>query len=113
MEWVSGNIFIRPMRMLARGEVIEGHAHNFDHTTIVFRGAAIIRGELPDGTIIEREFKPPSPDWAGPSHALIKADVKHTITATEDGTMVWCVYAHRDPQGQVWQKFTGWEEAYR
>ena len=98
--------------MLAKGEAVPGHTHNFDHTTIVYHGAVMIRGELSNGTVIEREFKSPRPDYGGPSHALIKADVKHTITATEDGTIFWCVYAHRNPQGEVWQNYTGWAEAY-
>lgn len=111
-EWVSGNVFIRPSRMLAKGEIVQGHKHNFDHTTIVFSGAVRIKGTLPDGTVIEREFRSPRPDWAGPSHALIKAEVGHEITALEDGTIFWCVYSHRDPQGEVWQNYTGWEPAY-
>lgn len=111
-EWVSGSIFIRPMRMLAKGESIEGHTHNFDHTTIIFRGAVTIKGEKPDGSVKEGVFKSPRPDWHGPSHALINAEVRHTITAMEDGTIAWCVYSHRDPQGEVWQQYNGWQDAY-
>ena len=112
-EWVSGSIFIRLMRIFAKGEGITGDVHNFDHTTIIFHGAASIKGVRPDGSVKEGLFKSPRPDWHGPSHALIEANVRHTITATEDNTMVWCVYSHRDPQGQVWLKYTGWDAAYQ
>lgn len=54
---------------------------------------------------IERDFK-------APAHFLVHADVKHTITATEDDTEFWCVYSHRDAQGNVVQAYTGWESAY-
>lgn len=111
-EWVSGNIFIRPSQMMAAGDVVKGHKHNFDHTTIVFSGAVRIKATLLDGSVIEREFRSPRPDNHLPSHALIRAGVEHEITAIEDGTIFWCVYAHRDPQGQVWQQYTGWSEAY-
>lgn len=104
MEWISGNIFIRPMRLNAGGE-IEGHTHNFDHTTIVIRGRWKITAELPDGRRIEREF-------AAGSHALVKAGVKHGLQALEDDSEAWCVYAHRTPQGDVTQEYQGWHEAY-
>lgn len=111
-EWVSGNVMIRPSPMMAAGQYVQGHTHHFDHTTVVFRGAIRIKATTPDGRVIEREFRSPRPDYAGPSHALIKAEVTHEITAIEDGTIFWCVYAHRDPQGEVWQAYTGWDEAY-
>ena len=43
---------------------------------------------------------------------FIKADREHTIIALEDDTMFVCLYAHRDPQGEVRQEFTGFEKAY-
>ena len=91
-EWISGNIFIRPNRGQA-GDVVAGHTHNFDHTTIVFRGSVKVRATFPDGTTMERVFP-------AASHFLVKADVTHEITFLEDGEF-WCVYSHRDPQGRI------------
>lgn len=104
-EWISGNIFIRPNEHLPKGSIIQGHTHNFDHTTIVFTGAVHVRAKLPDGRIIDRDF-------AAPSHFLVKAEVEHEITATENDTTFWCVYSHRTPQGDVSQKHTGWLDSY-
>jgi hypothetical protein len=104
MEWVSGNIFIRKSIMDKAGMVIPGHKHLFDHTTIVFKGSVHVRAKLPDNTIIERDFK-------APTHFLVKKDVEHEITALEDDSEFWCVYSHRDPQGEVVQEWTGWREA--
>ena len=36
-EFVSGNIFIRPHN-LNKGDMIDGHQHNFDHTSFCIRG---------------------------------------------------------------------------
>lgn len=105
MEWVSGNIFIRPNTLEHAGDRLEGHKHNFDHTTIVFRGAVHVRARLPSGEVIERDF-------TAPAHFLVRAEVEHEITARADETVFWCVYAHRSPQGDVVQEFTGWDEAY-
>lgn len=104
-EWISGNIFIRRHCFSAVGEGIDGHTHNFDHTSIVFTGAVHVKAETPDGRIIEQDFR-------APSHFLVKADVKHQITAIEPGTQFWCVYSHRDPQARITQEYDGWEAAY-
>lgn len=111
-EWVSGSILIRPSALMTKGQKIQGHTHNFDHTTVVFRGAVRIKGTRPDGTVIEREYKSPRPDWHGPSHALINAEVKHEIEALEDNTIFWCIYSHREPQGEVVLQYNGWQDAY-
>ena len=102
-EWASGNIYIRPNLLTEAGDRIDGHRHNFDHTTIVFTGAVHVRAVAPDGLVIERDF-------TAPAHFLVRAEVEHEITATADGTEVWCVYSHRDPQGSVSQVRTGWED---
>ncbi len=104
-EWISGNIFIRPNELTHKGASVNGHKHNFDHTTIVFKGAVHVKGTLPNGNVIERDFK-------APAHFLVKADVEHEITALEDDTVFWCVYSHRDPQGEVSVDNTGWSRAY-
>ena len=103
MEFVSGNIFIRPTEKKA-GEVVRGHTHNFDHTTIFFTGKWRARCTLPNGKKVERDF-------AAPSHALIRADVEHSFECLDDGAM-WCVYAHRTPQGDVIQEHNGWGPSY-
>lgn len=105
VEFVAGNIFIRPNPLPRAGDVVRGHCHNFDHVTYVVSGAVHIRAVRPDGVVIERDFV------AG-QFCLIKAEVEHEIIATVDGTLFHCIYAHRTPQGDVVQEFTGWEPAY-
>jgi len=111
MEWISGNVFIRPQKLAKAGDKVEGHKHNFDHTTIVFSGAVHVRAVLPDGSIIERDFGEGT--LHGLRHFLVKADVEHEITALADDTEFWCVYSHREPQGEITLANTGWEDAYR
>lgn len=105
MEWVSGNIMIRPNTLAKAGDVTQGHTHNFDHTTIVFRGGIHVKATLPSGAVIERDFM-------APSHCLIKSAVAHELTALSDDTEYWCVYSHRNPQGDVVQDYDGWLSAY-
>lgn len=104
MEYASGNIYIRPNSM-TEGQCVHGHTHNFDHTTIFFKGSFFVRAKLVDGSVVERTF-------TAPAHCLIKADVEHEITALEDNSEFWCVYSHRTPQGDIVQQFTGWVDSY-
>lgn len=110
MEWISGNIFIRPNRLAKAGDVTEGHKHNFDHTTIVFKGLVRVEATLPDGRVIQRDFGEGSNFGR---HFLVKAEVLHKITALVDDTEYWCTYSHRTPQGDITQINTGWDDAYR
>lgn len=102
-EFVSGNIFVRPNAGV-EGDVVAGHTHNFDHTTLFQRGRFAVKATYPDGRVLQREF-------TAPDFCLIRAEVTHEIRFLEDGEF-WCVYAHRDPQGRVVQQYTGWEKAY-
>ena len=104
VEWISGNVFIRPNTLEKTGDGVAGHAHNFDHTTIIFTGKVHVKAKLPDGTIREADFE-------APSHFLVRAGVEHEIKALEDNTVFWCVYSHRDPQGKIHQEYTGWEKS--
>ena len=107
MEYVAGNIFVRPNR-LNKGQVIEGHTHNFDHVSYVTAGAVVVVAQHPSGQEITRTIRATDDrNWV-----LIRAEVRHRITALEDGTKFDCVYSHRTPQGDVVEEYTGWDAAY-
>ena len=97
-EMAAGNIFIRPIR-LPKGEQIDGHKHNFDHVTIVFSGTVHV--QTSDGR---------DQTFTGPAFFLVKKDVTHQIEAITDAHF-WCVYSHRNAQGEVVQEFDGWGAA--
>ena len=108
MEYACGNVFIREMRFDGL-KPIEGHAHNFDHTTYCARGAMRIESLADDGSVRQATELDSS---EGLSWALIEAGVRHRITPLREGTIGHCIYAHRTPQGETVQKFTGWAPAY-
>lgn len=109
MNLVLGNINIRPNFLLKKGDKIEGHTHNFDHTTYIARGSVHIKGTKPDGTVAELTISC-TDDYP---FILVEKDVVHEITALVDDCVVHCVYAHRTPQGDVIQEYTGWDDAYQ
>lgn len=96
MEYVSGNIYIREMPFVKAGDIVNGHTHNFDHTTYVVRGSVLVESLNPDNTVKQSAVKRAQD---GQNWVLIKAEVKHRITALEDNCMAHCVYAHRIPMG--------------
>lgn len=98
MEYASGNIYIRKMK-LQKGDVVEGHEHCFDHTTIVFQGSIRVEAVTQDGRKIDRVF-------VAPDSFLVKSEVRHKIIALENGES-WCVYSHRNAQGEIVQEYTG------
>lgn len=132
MELVQGNVFIREMRFERAGDVVNGHAHAFDHTTYVARGAvrieqlretkAAIYAELRPGEVFPKVLVPAEYEVArsvekrasdGYNFVLIKAGVIHRLTALEDNSLGHCIYAHRNPQGEVVEAYDGWAPAYQ
>lgn len=130
-EMVSGNIFIRPGRIQKQGEFVDGHEHNFDHTTIFFRGTFKVETKDREGNKGEYTF-------ISPAHMLIKKEVEHKITLIEEdvdyvinewfrwwnpftwrlgkyikyGGLFWCVYSHRDQNGGVVQEHNNNQASY-
>lgn len=114
MEQIIGNIFVRTMYFEKKGDVVEGHTHNFDHATLIVQGSVNIkrRKKLGNELVLISDINYSAKFIAGavlPNHALIMADEHHEITALEDNTACMCVFAHRDPRtGEVIQYWNGW-----
>jgi quercetin dioxygenase-like cupin family protein len=106
-ELILGNLFIRPNVGFTKGQIMGGHKHNFDHVTFLTRGSWRIRILNDDQTVRQEVTK------VAFSFVLIKAGAIHELEALEDHSDFYCVYAHRDPQGQVTQEYTGWDDAHR
>ncbi len=57
IEYAMGNVFIREGGPMTAGDVVDGHAHNFDHVTYISKGAARIeRLELVEAPYSEEEL---------------------------------------------------------
>lgn len=109
MEYVSGNIFIRVMPFAKAGDVVDGHAHNFDHTTYCPKGALRVEKIVVDGRVYDSTEIRASDEF---NWALIEAGVIHRITALEGDSIGHCIYAHRNPQGDVVEQYEGWMKSY-
>jgi quercetin dioxygenase-like cupin family protein len=78
------NLFMRSMHFKHAGDVEHGHAHIFDHVSLLTAGAAKITVEG-----VSKVFSAP--------HAIfIRKDWMHEIEALEDNTILICIHALRD-----------------
>lgn len=78
------NVFIKQMTFAKAGDIELGHAHTFDHVTLLASGK------------IRLTAQGKSSDFTAPHHIFIKAGVVHELLALEDNTVVHCIHALRD-----------------
>ena len=76
------------------GDLQQGHEHKFDHVTLLVSGK--VRVEIAGSTAKE---------FTAPTFIVIKKEHRHKITALEDGTVYYCVFALRNLEGEVMEIF--------
>lgn len=97
------NIGIRAMTFGAVGDSTDLHHHFFAHTLYCVKGSLL--AEVLDGEPLRQVLKP------GDS-VVIEANLRHRVTALLEGSEGHCIFAHRNPQGEVVQQYTGWDYAH-
>ena len=81
------NLFSRMMHFKKAGDFEQGHAHEFDHLTLLATGSLkVIANDE------ETIFK-------SPNMIYIHKDVHHELIALEDNTVAYCIHALRDGNG--------------
>lgn len=81
------NLFVKQMVFAKVGDKEYGHAHCYDHLTLLSKGKLRI-------TALGKDT-----DFTAPAHIYIKADVVHELTALEDDTIAHCIHALREDDG--------------
>lgn len=81
------NMFVKQMVFRKAGDKEHGHAHCYDHLTLLASGKLRVTALGKDS------------DFTAPTHIFIKADVEHELTALEDNTVAHCIHAIREPDG--------------
>lgn len=84
---IVDNVFVKMHHFVRVGDTHQGHAHTFDHITLLSSGA--VKMVHDNG---EQEYKAP--------HLIVTPKgVKHQFTALEPNTVFCCVHAIRDGDG--------------
>jgi hypothetical protein len=84
-----GNIWVR-QNQLKKYEGNDGHAHKFDHVTLLCQGKVKVEIE---------GYEPK--EFTAPTFIIIKKEHLHKITALEDNTIYYCIFALRGIDGEV------------
>jgi quercetin dioxygenase-like cupin family protein len=78
------NVFVKMHRFINAGDTHEGHAHAFDHITLLATGKVLMKHD--NG---QQEFTAP--------HLIVTPKgITHQFTALEPGTVFCCIHAIRD-----------------
>lgn len=85
-----GNIWVRQNYLEKAGDEVGGHVHYFDHVSLLAKGSVSVSidGEEPHA-------------FHAPTFIVIRKQHRHKITALEDDTSWYCVFAARDIDGSV------------
>ena len=85
-----GNVWLAQHHLPISGMEIAGHAHSFDHASLLVQGRVKVQIEGEDW----KEFQ-------APTFIVIRANLNHRIVSLVDDTIWYCVFAMRDFEGQV------------
>jgi hypothetical protein len=85
-----GNIWVRQNYLPKAGDSVGGHIHYFDHVSLLAQGSVevVIDGHEPKV-------------FTAPTFIVIRKQHRHKITALEDNTYWYCVFAARTVDGKV------------
>ena len=85
-----GNIWVRQNYMEKSGDTVGGHVHFFDHVSLLAKGSVSVQIDDKDPVVFH-----------APTFIVIRKNRRHQITALEDDTSWYCVFAARDLDGNV------------
>lgn len=85
-----GNIWVRQNYMELAGDKVGGHIHYFDHVSLLAKGSVEVKIEGYEPRV-----------FSAPTFIVIKKNNRHEITALEDDTSWYCVFAAREIDGNV------------
>ena len=77
------NLYSRMMHFKNAGDVEQGHAHQYNHLTLLAHGSlkVVVNGQ--------------ETNFVAPNMIFIKEGEEHELTALEDNTVAYCIHALR------------------
>jgi quercetin dioxygenase-like cupin family protein len=91
-----GNIWVRQFAFEKAGEHSDGHKHHFDHVSLLTKGSVKVEVEGHEPKV-----------FVAPTFVVIRKEFEHKITALEDETHWYCVFALRDVDGEIIEIYEG------
>lgn len=91
-----GNIWVRQNVLANLGDSYESHVHKFDHVTLLVKGKVSVQVQGHE-----------SKEFIAPTFIVIRKEHQHQITALENDTVYYCVFALRNLDGEVVEDIYG------
>jgi len=81
------NLYTRMMHFTNKGDTEPGHAHVYDHLTLLAKGSikVTVNGE--------------ATEFTAPHSIYIQKNKQHELVALEDDTLAFCIFALKDING--------------
>jgi len=97
-----GNVWVRSHIYRKAGDTNgDGHYHIFNHVSLLVKGSVRVEVEGCEPT-----------RYMAPTFIIIDKDKKHKVTALEDDTIWYCVFALRDVDGDITEVYSGDNSPY-
>ena len=91
------NIYLKEMKFTEPNQTYCGHHHDYDHVTMVAAGRVSVKfAAVPEAGILE-EVK----EYSAVSTFVTRSFREHEITALEPDTVVCCIHAIREENGEI------------
>jgi len=91
------NVYVKTMTFKQSGLTYCGHHHTYDHVTLVASGKVRVKFEA----VLEGDLPEEEMEYIGSSMFVTRSYRKHEITALEDNTVVCCIHAIRNVEGEI------------
>lgn len=89
---IVDNVFVRMFALPRMGDVHAGHAHTFDHITLLAKGRVVMRTRGTDNSTTDAVY-------AAPGLIITPKGVVHEFEALSDDCLLCCIHAIRDGDG--------------
>ena len=81
---IVDNVFVKMIKLARLGDIHPGHAHVFDHITLLATGSVLMKHDRG-----QQQFTAP--------HLIVTPKgIVHEFSALEDNTLLCCIHAIRD-----------------
>ena len=92
---VYGNVWVREMVFVNKGDIKGGHRHQYDHLHFVAKGKVNVQTKDALGKVLTEK------EYGAGSWIKVPKEVYHTVIALEDMSIGYCIQAMRDEDGEV------------